>query len=83
MASGKPVSLSSGHYTVGKDFKSGRYKATNVGRGSNFVVYDKDGDVVVNTILGNGGIGSGDYVFSCDDGYTVETEAPVKLIPVK
>jgi peptidoglycan hydrolase CwlO-like protein len=78
-----PITLNSGQYVVGMDFPSGRYKATNVGRGSNFFVYDSDGGVVVNTILGGGMVGSGDYVFFSKDGYVIETNAKVKLIPVK
>jgi hypothetical protein len=79
----EPKVLSAGQYIVGKDIPAGRYKATNVGRGSNFFVFDSSGDNVVNAILGDGMVGDGDYVFFCDDGYVIETHAKVKLIPVE
>lgn len=82
-AKGKPIILDSGQYIVGKDVPEGRYKATNIGRGSNFFVYDSSGMAVVNTILGNDGIGSGDYVFFTNEGNIIETHAQVKLIPVE
>jgi hypothetical protein len=79
----EPKVLGAGQYIVGKDIPAGRYKATNVGRGSNFFVFDSSGDNVVNAILGDGMVGDGDYVFFCDDGYVIETHAKVKLIPVE
>jgi len=82
-AKGAPKTLSSGQYIVGHDIPAGRYKASAVGRGSNFFVYDDSGTPVVNTILGNSMVGTGDYVFACDDGYVIQTEAPVKLTPVE
>jgi prefoldin subunit 5 len=83
-AKGAPKILQAGEYTVGKDIPAGRYKATPVGSGSNFVVYGTDGTPVVNTILGdNGGIGVPSYTFECEDGYIIKTEAPAKLTPVK
>lgn len=77
-----PITLGAGQYTIGKDIKAGRYTVTNIGEGSNFFVYDSDGQAVVNTILGNG-IGSGDYTFYCTDDETIETHGEIKLIPVK
>lgn len=77
-----PVELISGVFIVGKDLPPSRYQATNIGRGSNFVVYDSDGSLKVNTILGND-FGSGDYVFFANEGDVIETSAKVKLIPVK
>ncbi|MFA2720642.1 hypothetical protein [Bacillus paranthracis] len=83
-AEGEPKTLGSGEYVVGKDVPAGRYKATPVGQGSNFVVYDRDGIAVVNTILGSSDTGgTGDYTFFCKDGNRIETHAPVKLVPVK
>lgn len=79
----EPVQLNAGQYVIGKDVKVGRYKATNVGRGTNFFVYDGDGGTtVVNTILGTSN-GSGDYVFFAADGDFIQTEGQVKLIPVE
>jgi predicted RNase H-like nuclease (RuvC/YqgF family) len=79
----QPKVLSAGQYIVGKDIPEGRYKATNVGQGSNFFVFDADGNTVVNAILGGGIVGDGDYVFFSLDGYLIETHAKVKLIPVE
>ncbi len=77
-----PVELASGQYFVGQDFPAGRYKATNVGQGSNFIVYSSSGTLKVNTILGEDW-GYGDYVFYAEEGDLVETAAKVKLIPVE
>ncbi len=80
----EPRTLNAGQYIVGKDIPKGRYKATAVGRGSNFVVYDsKSGSPVVNTILGNSSVGRGDYTFFTGDGDIIKTEESVKLIPVE
>ncbi|MCI1859311.1 MAG: hypothetical protein LKI80_14310 [Sporolactobacillus sp.] len=79
-AAGVPKTLSAGKYTVGKDVKAGRYKATPIGDGSNFIVYDGD-DPIVNTVLGSDGEAS--YTFECDEGNIIQTESAVKLTPVK
>lgn len=79
-AKGAPKTLNAGHYTVGKDIPASRYKAVPVGSGSNFIVYDS-GDPVVNTILGSNGQSS--YVFEATEGEEIQTEATVKLIPIK
>ncbi|ASN06019.1 hypothetical protein [Virgibacillus necropolis] len=78
-----PIELLSGQYKVGKDVPEGRYQVTNVGSGTNFVVYDSDGYPTVNTILGDDGIGSGDYVFFTSVGDIIETMGQVKLTPVE
>jgi hypothetical protein len=82
-AQGKPRQLSSGHYIVGTDVPSGRYRATNVGRGSNFQVYNSSGEIKVNAILGNSIVGDGDFVFFANDGDIIKTAARVKLVPVE
>ncbi|QHS24564.1 hypothetical protein GWK91_12710 [Virgibacillus sp. MSP4-1] len=74
------MKLSAGQYFVGQDFPSGRYKAQG---SSNFFVYDSGGSNIVNTILGGGSVGRGDYVFFAEDGYYVESSAPVTLVPVQ
>lgn len=79
----EPISLSAGEYIVGKDIKAGRYKATPVGRGSNFFVYNSSGRASVNTILGDSSIGVGEYVFFCADGNVIKTHAAVKLTAVE
>lgn len=76
-----PKILSAGQYTIGIDVPVSRYKATNIGSGSNFVVHSASGDLKVNTILGADG--SGDYIFYAEDGDTLITEEAVKLIPIK
>jgi hypothetical protein len=79
----KPVTLGSGEYIVGKDVPTGRYKASG---SSNLMVYGqggkKGGNIKVNTILGNGDVGSGDYTFWAEDGDLIETHAKLKLTPV-
>lgn len=77
-----PVTLGSGEYIAGKDFQEGRYRATNVGRGSNFQVYSDRDRLKVNTILGDSEIGNGDYTFFAETGDKVKTAAKIKLIPV-
>jgi hypothetical protein len=79
----EPLSLNAGEYIVGKDVPPGRYKATAVGRGTNFFVYNSSGRAQVNTILGDSSVGKGDYVFFCDSGNVIKTHGPVKLIPVE
>ncbi|MDN4523925.1 hypothetical protein [Fictibacillus fluitans] len=80
-AKGAPKVLQAGKYTVGKDLPAGRYVATPVGSGSNFVVWDYGGDLEVNTILGSNGTPS--YTFEADDEYTIQTEATVRLTPIQ
>ncbi len=80
-AKSAPKVLSAGTYTVGKDLPAGRYKATPIGEGSNFVTYDPDGTPDVNTILGVDGEAS--YTFEIDDDYKIQTEAQVKLTPIQ
>ncbi|MDM5340563.1 hypothetical protein QUF84_25560 [Fictibacillus enclensis] len=80
-AKGAPKILQAGKYTVGKDLPAGRYLATPVGSGSNFVVWDDGGGLEVNTILGSNGNPS--YTFEADDEYTIQTEATVKLSPIQ
>ncbi|MBP1971135.1 seryl-tRNA synthetase [Virgibacillus natechei] len=77
-----PIELISGTFIVGSDVPPGRYQATNVGQGSNFVVYSSSGSLKVNTILGDDW-GSGDHVFFAEEGDQIETAAPVQLIPVE
>ncbi|KXY28408.1 hypothetical protein AT269_08300 [Bacillus cereus] len=80
----EPRMLGAGEYIVGKDIPAGRYKATAVGRGSNFVVFDsKSGSATVNTILGNSSVGRGDYTFFAGSGDIIKTAEQVKLIPVE
>lgn len=79
----EPTQLLSGVYIVGIDVSEGRYQVTNVGRGSNFFVYDSSGSGKVNTILGDSRVGSGDYIFFANDGDLIETNGEVKLIPVE
>lgn len=75
--------LMAGEHIVGTDLPPGRYVATNIGRGTNFFVYKSTGRLKVNTVLGNGSIGSGDYKFWAEDGDRIETRGKVKLIPAK
>jgi hypothetical protein len=72
--------LGAGKFTVGKDCPPGRYRATNIGRGTNFYVYDSSDRLKVITILGNDG--NGDYTFWAENGDMIDTRGKVKLIPV-
>ncbi|MDZ5711402.1 hypothetical protein [Jeotgalibacillus haloalkalitolerans] len=82
-AAGQPVELTAGQFIVGMDVPPGRYQATNLGEGSNFIVYSASGDLLVNTILGDSIVGSGDYVFFASEGDQVETHEAVRLVPVE
>ncbi|PKR76829.1 hypothetical protein CEY16_13515 [Halalkalibacillus sediminis] len=79
----QPIELIAGLYTVGSDVPAGRYRATNVGRGTNFFVYDSSGYPKVNQILGDGTYADGDFIFNANDGDTIETLGHIKLIPVE
>jgi exonuclease VII large subunit len=81
-AKSAPKTLQAGFYVVGSDIPAGRYKATPIGSGSNFIVYDGEMPVV-NTILGNDGLGVPSYTFDCKDGEKIQTEAPVQLTPLQ
>jgi hypothetical protein len=78
-----PIQLNAGEYIVGQDVPTGRYRVTNIGRGTNFQVFDSSGSAVVNTILGNGDIGRGDYVFFATENTLIKTAGAVKMIPVE
>ncbi|WP_010631886.1 hypothetical protein [Sporolactobacillus vineae] len=80
-AKGAPKVLQAGQYVTGNDVPAGRYKATPVGSGSNFIIHDSDGMPVVNTILGSDGEAS--YTFETTDGDQIQTESAVKLTPIK
>lgn len=77
-AKGKPKTFQAGYYTVGQDLPEGRYKATPIGEGSNFIVNE---GMTVNTILGKHGEAS--YTFSVSEGDVIQTEAAVKLTPLE
>ena len=49
-AAGEPTTLPAGEYLVGKHLAAGRYRITG---SSNFVVYDSNGEMKVNIILGS------------------------------
>lgn len=78
-----PIQLNAGEYIVGQDVPTGRYRVTNIGRGTNFQVFDSSGSAVVNTILGGGDIGRGDYVFFATENTLIKTAGAVKMIPVE
>ncbi|TKD70848.1 coiled-coil domain-containing protein [Pseudalkalibacillus hwajinpoensis] len=79
----EPIELTAGQYIVGTDLPEGRYQVTNIGDGTNFFVYDSSGMPTVNTILGDGMVGTGDYVFFTNTGDMIETLGRVKLMPVE
>ncbi|MEC5422420.1 hypothetical protein QGM71_02805 [Virgibacillus sp. C22-A2] len=77
---GSPIEINAGQWFVGTDIDPGRYRASG---SSNFVVRDSGGSLVVNTILGDGRSGRGDYVFFAVDEYYIETSAKTTLTPVE
>ncbi|MBP3038048.1 hypothetical protein J9303_00815 [Bacillaceae bacterium Marseille-Q3522] len=76
-----PIQLSAGIFYAAKDFPVGRYKAVPVGEGSNFVVRDAEGYLIVNTVLGENG--EPEYIFDVPLGGVIDTRTAVKLIPVE
>ena len=80
-AKGQPISLQAGQFIVGKDVPAGRY---NVSGSSNFIVHDGfTGRSKVNTILGDGYVGSGDYICTLDTGDEIKNHAPAVLTPIE
>ncbi|RWZ51339.1 hypothetical protein EQV77_16885 [Halobacillus fulvus] len=79
----EPITLIAGQYVVGRDIPEGRYQVTNIGDGTNFFVYDSSGYPTVNTILGDGMVGSGDYLFFTSEGDMIETLGQVRLTPME
>jgi len=80
----EPIELGAGQYLVGMDLPPDRYEVFPVGRGSNFFVYGSSGSSKVNVILSNReGHGVPSYVFVASDGDYIETNTPVKFVPVE
>ena len=80
-AKGQPISLQAGQFIVGKDIPAGRY---NVSGSSNFIVHDGfTGRIKVNTILGYGYVGDGDYICTLDNGDEINNHAPSTLTPIE
>jgi len=77
MTKSKPIVLGAGQYVIGKDIPAGRYRASNVGEGSNFIVTSGEGDLKVNTILGSSG--EENYMFFGETGDNLETGSSIKL----
>lgn len=77
---GQPISLPAGDFTVGVDCPAGRYQISGE---SNFIVRSAFGELKINTILGNGIAGSGDYIGTLEDGDTIQNRAPSTLTPVQ
>lgn len=79
-AKGQPITLPAGQFVVGNDIPAGRY---NVSGSSNFFVYSSSGRLKVNTILGNGYVGRGDYVCTLDTGDNIENHARTTFTPIQ
>lgn len=80
-AKGQPITLPAGQFVVGNDVPAGRY---NVSGSSNFIVHSgTTGRSKVNTILGNGYVGSGDYVCTLDTGDEIDNHARATLTPIQ
>lgn len=79
-AAGNPITVSAGDYIVGTDIKAGRYKVSG---SSNFVVYTSSGELYINTILGDGTVGRGDYTATLSNKMIVRCSAKTVFTPVK
>lgn len=77
---GDPIQLPAGEFTVGKDVPAGRYIISG---DSNFATFDTTGRTDINTILGGGAVGSGDYHGYLPEGYYIKNYAPATLTPVE
>lgn len=77
---GNPIQLPAGEFVVGKDVPAGRYVISG---DTNFKTFDKYGDIDINTILGDGGVGRGDYHGYLLDGYYIKNYGPATLTPVE
>lgn len=67
----KPKVLGAGYWAVGVDIEAGYYKITGK---SNLVVRSSDGDLRVNTILGDGSFGVESYTCNLYDGDIIEAD---------
>ncbi|MDO4175542.1 MAG: hypothetical protein Q4D42_12340 [Eubacteriales bacterium] len=79
-ASGEPITVPSGDYTIGTDIQAGRYQISG---SSNFVAYTATGRVYINTILGDSRVGEGDYIGTLSDGMTVRCSSRTTFTPVE
>lgn len=79
-AKSAPKTLSAGQFVVGTDLPVGRY---NVSGSSNFIVYEANGRLKVNTILGNSGIGKGDYVCTLTSGDQMDLHGRTTFTPIQ
>lgn len=76
----EPKTLTAGFFTVGKDIPAGRYKVVpNNGNGNFFV----NGGMSVNIMLGRGEFYQQEYVFTANEGDTIELTLSAKFIPVQ
>lgn len=73
----KPIHLPAGQFIVGRDIRPGRYQVFGE---SNFFVHGPDGELKVNTILGDNGNGS--YVCELSDGDSIQAESSVTFQPL-
>lgn len=78
-ASGTPITVPSGDYTIGSDIKAGRYRISG---SSNFVAYTSTGKLYINTILGDSSVGDGDYIGTLSDGMTIRCSSKTTFTPV-
>lgn len=77
------VYLYSGKWVVGEDIAAGSYKATASSGSGNFIVYDKNGMLITNEILG-GSMGVAEVTVNLQDGDVIEIDSinQVDLTPV-
>lgn len=79
-ATGNPVTLLAGFFTVGDDIEAGRYRVTG---SSFFGVYDKNGHYIFSTLLGDTEYSSGDYVCYLKEGNRIENGAITFFTPIE
>lgn len=77
-ATGNPVKLPAGSFTVGTDIEPGRYKITG---SSNFFLYSASGELKVNIILG-GPYGVSSYIYRLRDGDVIECQGSDTFTPI-
>lgn len=76
----EPKVLPAGFFEVGTDIEPGRYSVT--GR-SNLFIYDSNGYLKVNTILGDGSFGVENYVCRLETGDQIEAAGKFTYTPIE
>ena len=78
-AEGEPKTLSAGFFTVGVDLPEGRYLVTPNDNGNFFV----NEGMSVNIMIGNGDFYESEYVFTANEGDSIELTTSATFTPVE